>query len=186
MSLMMSVVRVAHIQKRLLGAFFMALMLAFTPLMAAESTFFDENFGNLKDELSTAKKEGKQGVMIFFEMDECPFCHKMKTTVFNQPEVGAFFHKHFRIVSIDINGDVDMVNFKGQPTTQKKFSFEEYRVRATPVIAFFDLDGNLATKFTGPTRDTKEFMQLGEFVVSGAYKQPGMNFTQFKKAQAAP
>jgi hypothetical protein len=26
-------------------------------------------------------------------------------------------------------------------------------------------------------------MQLGEFVVSGAYKQPGMNFTLFKKAQ---
>jgi len=170
-------------QRRLLGAFFMSLMLVSAPLIAAEGGFFDENFGNLQDELKTAKQEGKQGVLVFFEMDECPFCHKMKTTVFNQPEVHAYFHKHFRMVSIDINGDVDMVNFKGQATTQKKFSFDEYRVRATPVIAFFDLQGNLATKFTGPTRDVKEFMQLGEFVVSGAYKQQGMNFTLFKKAQ---
>ncbi len=154
--------------------------------MAAEGGFFDENFGNLQDELKTAKQEGKQGVLVFFEMDECPFCHKMKTTVFSQPEVQTYFHKHFRMVSIDINGDVDMVNFKGKATTQKKFSFEEYRVRATPVITFFDLDSNLATKFTEPTRDAKEFMQLGEFVVSGAYKQPGMNFTVFKKAQTAP
>ncbi len=183
MSLMSSVVLM---QRRRVGAFFMSLMLVSAPLMAADSVFFDENFGNLKDELSTAKKEGKQGVILFFEMDECPFCHKMKTTVFNQPDIASYFHKHFRIVSIDINGDVDMVNFKGQATTQKKFSFEEYRVRATPVIAFFDLEGNLSTKFTGPTRDAKEFMQLGEFVVSGAYKQPGMNFTVFKKAQTAP
>lgn len=183
----MSIVRIVRsLNKRLLGAFFMALMLASAQLMAAESAFFDENFGNLKDELAAAKKEGKQGVMIFFEMDECPFCHKMKTTVFNQPEVMDYYHKHFRMIPVDINGDVDLVNFKGQATTQKKFAFEEYRVRATPVIAFFDLGGNLATKFTGPTRDVKEFMQLGEFVVSGAYKQPGMNFTVFKKAAGAP
>lgn len=29
--------------------------------MAAESPFFDENFGSLQDELKTAKQEGKQG-----------------------------------------------------------------------------------------------------------------------------
>lgn len=179
----------SHCVKRLHGAFliFISLvMLVSAPLMAAERGFFDESFGNLKDELATAKKEGKQGVMLFFEMDECPFCHKMKTTVFNQPDVQAYYQKHFRVIPIDINGDVDLVNFKGQNTTQKKFSFEEYRVRATPVIAFFDLDGNLITKFTGPTRDAKEFIQLGEFVVSGAYKQPGMNFTVYKKGAAAP
>ena len=170
--------------KRLMGAFFMAFILVSAPLMAAESSFFDENFGNLKDELATAKKENKQGVMIFFEMDECPFCHKMKTTVFNQPAVADYFHKHFRVISVDINGDVDMVNFKGQNTTQKKFAFEEFRVRATPVTAFFDLDGALMTKFTGPTRDAQEFLRLGEFVVSGAYKQPGMNFTLFKQQAA--
>ncbi len=57
---------------RLLGAFFMALMLASSPLMAAGGGFFDENFGNLKEELATAKQEGKAGVFLFFEMDECP------------------------------------------------------------------------------------------------------------------
>lgn len=169
--------------RRLLGAFFIALMLAYKPLMAAEGGFFDENFGNLKEELASAKSEGKSGVFVFFEMEECPFCHKMKTTVFTQPQVREYFKKHFRILSIDINGDVEMVNFKGQTTTQKKFAFEEYRVRATPVMAFFDLEGNLITKYTGPTKDAKEFLLLGEFVVSGAYKQPDMNFTVYKKGK---
>ncbi|MEW5973269.1 MAG: thioredoxin family protein [Pseudomonadota bacterium] len=169
--------------RRLMGAFFMALMLVSTPMMASEGGFFDENFGNLKDELAAAKAEGKAGVFLFFEMEECPFCHKMKTTVFSQPEVRDYFRQHFRILSIDINGDVELVNFKGQNTTQKKFAFEEYRVRATPVMGFFDLEGNLVAKYTGPTKDAKEFMLLGEYVVSGAYKQPNMNFTVYKKSK---
>lgn len=173
--------------RRLMGAFSMTLMLtlmlASTSLMAADGGFFDENFGNLKEELEAAKAEGKAGVFLFFEMEECPFCHKMKTTVFSQPEVRDYFRQHFRILSIDINGDVELVNFKGQNTTQKKFAFEEYRVRATPVMGFFDLEGNLVAKYTGPTRDAKEFMLLGEYVVSGAYKQPNMNFTVYKKSK---
>ncbi len=36
--------------RRLLGAFFTALMLASGPLMAAEDGFLDENFGNLQEE----------------------------------------------------------------------------------------------------------------------------------------
>lgn len=171
------------IARRLKGAFFAALMLVSAPLMAEGGTFFDENFGNLKEELKSARDEGKAGVFLFFEMDECPFCHKMKTTIFSQPEVGSYFRKNFRILSIDINGDVEMVNFKGQNTTQKRFAFEEYRVRATPVMGFFDLDGNLVAKYTGPTRDAKEFMLLGEYVVSGAYKQKDMNFTLYKKSK---
>lgn len=169
---------------RLLGAFFVALMLESSPLMAAEAEgFFDENFGNLQDELAAAREDGKSGVFLFFEMEECPFCHKMKTTVFSQPEIKDYFRQHFRILSIDINGDVELVNFKGESTTQKKFAFEEYRVRATPVMGFFDLEGKLITKYTGPTRDAGEFKLLGEYVVSGAYKQPGMNFTVYKKGK---
>lgn len=102
-----------NLARRLMGAFFMALMVLSTPLMAAEGGFFDENFGNLKEELATAKAEGKVGVFLFFEMEECPFCHKMKTTVFSQPQVRDYFRQHFRILSIDINGDVELVNFKG-------------------------------------------------------------------------
>lgn len=151
--------------------------------MAAEDGFFDENFGNLQEELATAKAEGKDGVFLFFEMDDCPFCHKMKTTVFNQPQVREYFKRHFRILSIDIEGDIELVDFKGRTTTQKKFAFEEYRVRATPVMAFFDLEGNLAVKYTGPTRDAQEFLLLGEYVVSQAYKQPGMNFTVYKRGK---
>jgi hypothetical protein len=35
--------------------------------------FFEANLGDLVEELETARDEGKKGLFIFFEMDECPF-----------------------------------------------------------------------------------------------------------------
>ena len=49
--------------------------------------FFDATFGDFTEELDNAREQGKKGVFIFFEMDECPFCHWMKTNVLNQKKV---------------------------------------------------------------------------------------------------
>jgi len=146
--------------------------------------FFDESFWDLTEELQTARDQGKQGILLMFEMDECPFCHRMKATVLNQPEVQAYFKKHFLILPIDIEGDIEMVNFSGTHTVMKDFAFKEYRVRATPVFAFFDLDGNYIkrARFTGATKDKEEFLLLGRYVVDKVYlEQP---FARFKRAQA--
>ena len=42
-----------------------------------ESHFFDETFGDLQEELATAKEQGKKAILIMFEMEECPFCRRM-------------------------------------------------------------------------------------------------------------
>jgi thioredoxin-related protein len=143
--------------------------------------FFQESFGDLTEELEIAREGGKKGIVIFFEMDDCPFCHRMKREVLNQPEVQDYYRKHFRVISIDIEGDVELTNFKGKQTTQKAFSEKENRVRATPVIAFFDLSGNQIARFTGATRDAGEFLLLGHFVAEGHYRES--NFNRFKRQQ---
>jgi thioredoxin-related protein len=143
--------------------------------------FFQETWGDFPEETTRAKSEGKKAIMIFFEMDECPFCHYMKTNVLNQPSVQKFYRENFLVFSVDIEGDVEMVNFKGQTVKQKDFAFKENRVRATPVIAFFDFDGKRIHRHTGKTSGTKEFMMMGEFIASGSYKT--MRFTKYKKNQ---
>ncbi len=71
--------------------------------------FFDQSLGDFQEELQMARDEGKVGVLIFFEMEECPFCHRMKTTVLNQPEVQDYYKEHFLIYPVDIEGDVEIV-----------------------------------------------------------------------------
>jgi len=146
--------------------------------------FFNETFGNLQEELQRAKAEGKKGVLVFFEMDECPFCHRMKETVLNQPEVQEYFRKYFINISIDIEGDVEISDFEGQPISQKQFAVKVNRVRATPVFGFYDLEGNQVVRYTGATSSVQEFMWLGEFFVSGEYKNGKFsNYKREKKKQ---
>jgi thioredoxin-related protein len=141
--------------------------------------FFDQSLGNFKEELQTARDEGKTGVLIMFEMDECPFCHRMKARVLNQVDVQDYYKQHFLIFSVDIEGDVEITDFKGKSMKEKDFAFKENKVRATPVFGFFDLDGNMITRFTGATNDAREFLWLGEFVVDGHYATT--NFTRYKR-----
>lgn len=140
--------------------------------------FFNETWGEFNEELANAKTQNKKAVLIFFELDECPFCHFMKENVLNQPAVQAYFRQHFLNFSVDIEGDIEIVDFAGKATTQKEFA-KENRVRATPVFAIFDLDGKLISKYTGRTSGVEEFMLLGQYIVNDVYKDK--SFTRYKR-----
>ncbi len=164
---------------------------SFVSMSLADSTnirdpykyFFNETWGDLPEELIKAKQDGKKAILLFFEQDECPYCYYMKQNVLNQPKVQQFYRKHFLNFPIDIEGDIEMVNLKGKTVKQKDFSFKEYRVRATPVIAFFDLKGKLIHKHTGKTSGVDEFIWLGEYIVSGMYKK--INYNLYKRKRRA-
>lgn len=143
--------------------------------------FFNETFGDFTEELANARAQGKQGIMIFFEMDECPFCHYMKKNVLNQPEVQSYFREHFLLFPVDIEGDVEITDFAGEQMPQKDFAFKKNRVRATPVIAFYDLDGKPIHRHTGKTAGVEEFMLMGKFVAEGHYRDT--SFTKYKREQ---
>ncbi|MBA1445502.1 MAG: thioredoxin family protein [Chromatiales bacterium] len=141
--------------------------------------FFDQSLGDFSEELELAREEGKTGILIMFEMDECPFCHRMKGTVLNQSEIQDYYKQHFLIFTVDIEGDVSITDFQGEQVSQKDFAFKQFRVRATPVFGFFDLEGKLISRFTGATRDAQEFLWLGEYVVNGEYKK--ISFSRYKR-----
>jgi thioredoxin-related protein len=158
-----------------LGVWLLVMLAAAPGCRAAEtrdplSHFFDQNFGKL-------------GLLIMFETADCPWCEKMMATVLNQVRVQDYYRRYFHALQVDTNGDVALVDFSGKEMPQKDFAFLHNRVRATPVFAFFDTEGRLMTKYTGATRDADEFLWLGEFVVSGAYKKT--NFTAYKRERRA-
>jgi thioredoxin-related protein len=80
---------------------------------------------------------------------------------------------------MDVKGGTEIVDFKGNTTTEKAFALEN-RARATPTFLFFDLDGNVVARFTGATQSAEEFLLLGRYVVEGAYKT--QSFNVYKKA----
>lgn len=160
-------------------------MAAFLPylwvqlVLAEPVSMFDETFGDFQEELATARETGKKGVFVFFEMDECPFCHRMKTTIFNQPDVIKAVRDSFLAFRWDIEGDTDVTDFDGTQGTMKALAEKKYRVRATPVMIFFDLNGKPVVRYTGPTRTKQEFLWLVEYARDGIYKK--MSFARYKR-----
>ncbi len=149
----------------------------------AMTHFFEQSFGNLKEEQALAKREGKQGLFVMFSDPDCPWCDKMKATVLSRPEIQDYYRQHFRILHMDTRGDTPITDFGGREMAEKDFAFKEHRVRATPVFIFFGLDGKPMQRYTGATRDAEEFLWLGEFVATGEYKSK--NFTVYKRERLA-
>lgn len=169
------------------------LLLAMVPLAQAEEIvpatrdaqehFFHQSFMNFEEEVETAREEGQRGLFVMFNDPDCPWCHKMKTTVMNRTVVQNFYRKHFRLIHLDTKGDTLMVNFDGTEMTEKDFAFKMHRVRATPVFIFFDLQGNILLRYTGATRNTEEFLWLGEYIINEEYKNK--KFAVYKRERLA-
>ena len=74
-----------------------ALLLAMTLPSAASETrdpsefFFQDSFNDLSEEAELAQEEGKIGVLVVFETDDCPWCDRMKETILNQAQVQDYF-----------------------------------------------------------------------------------------------
>lgn len=144
-----------------------------------ELWFFNQYSTDFRQQLDLARDEGKSAVVILFEMENCVFCERLKTTVLNQPAVQKYYRNHFRVFPVDVQADTAMMDFAGKDTTQKAFSVKKHRVRATPVIAFFDLEGSLLHRHAGTVRDADEFMLMGAFVADEHYKT--MRFSTYQR-----
>jgi len=145
--------------------------------------FFQQSFGDLREELQTARQSGKKAVFMMFDNAECPWCHKIKTTILNQVEVQDYFRKNFQIVRVDTEGSNPIIDFDGKEYLEKDYTLLVNRVRATPVFIFFDLEGKQIFRHTGTVRDQAEFMWLGEFVVGEHYKTK--RFAVYKRERMA-
>ena len=85
------------------------LMLCFSSLTAAEARdpmvyFFQDSFNDLSEEAMLSAEEGKVGVLVMFETNDCPWCERMKETVLNQSEVQDYFRRHFRVIALNTDG----------------------------------------------------------------------------------
>lgn len=142
--------------------------------------FWGEPGLDLPSSLAQAEQGDKEGVFVFFEMEDCPFCAQMERDIFTDFEVQQLMQIHFELMKVDIESTEPMLSADGRQISQKAFA-ESQRVRATPVMIFYNPQGEELTRYVGPTRTVAGFLELVDFVSSGAATQPGMNFRRFQQ-----
>lgn len=130
--------------------------------------FFAQTFGDLPEELAEARQGGKQGLLLFFEQEGCPYCERMMKNVLNRPEVQDWYGEHFTSIAVDINGSVELRDVDGVTLPSKAFA-EHRRIRTTPVMSFIALDGTEVFRRSTAVNSVEEFLQMGRYVADGRY-----------------
>ena len=139
--------------------------------------FFDPSLGELNVELRHAMAAGKSALMIMFGSEKCPYCRRMRATVFRDAEVVDYFNRHFAKVEVDVLGAVDIIDFSGNVSTEKAFA-TRLGIVATPTFVFFDGEGHSVMRYSGAL-ERREFLLMGRFVAEGHYMRE--RFDDFRK-----
>jgi thioredoxin-related protein len=168
----------------LMRIFALVALLALLPLAASAAetrdaaSFFNLNMGDLTTELADARQDGKKAVLLMFEQEGCPGCLYMKRNILNRKDVQDYYRANFASLSIDIWSSVPVRDFGDHEQTEKAFA-QTSKVKGTPTFVFYDLSGREAARVLGTIETPDEFLLLGQFVASGAYKT--RTFAQYKR-----
>jgi len=130
--------------------------------------FFTHSFGDLPEEMQTARDEGKIGMLLFFEAAECPYCEHMLRNVFSQRSVQDWYRSRFVSIAVDIHGDVELKDFDGITLPSKIFS-DQRRIFLTPVLSFINLNGIEIYRHLGMIKTPQEFLTLGKYIEDEHY-----------------
>ncbi len=166
--------------RRLVAA--LLLGLALLPARAAEGWegFFELSFGDLRADAADARKEGKRGLLLMYHFDACPYCTRVKREVLSRPEVRERFRRDFRAIAVDTRGALEITGFDGRALPEREFA-RAAGVRATPSFQFYSPEGAHLYTHAGALYDPAEFILLGDFIASGAYR--GASFADYKQTR---
>ena len=130
--------------------------------------FFTQSFGDLPEEMQIAVDDGKLGMLLFFEAEDCGFCRRMLKQVFNQRSVQDWYTERFVNIAVDVFGDVEIKDFDGITLPSKVFA-DQRRIFATPVVSFIDPNGIEIYRHFGMIQTPEEFLLLGEYIEDKHY-----------------
>jgi thioredoxin-related protein len=130
--------------------------------------FFTQTFGDLPEEMQIAADDGKLGMLLFFEAEDCGYCRRMLKQVFSQRSVQDWYTERFVNIAVDVFGDVELKDFDGITLPSKVFA-DQRRIFATPVVSFIDLNGIEMYRHFGMIKTAEEFLLLGEYIEDKHY-----------------
>lgn len=142
--------------------------------------WFKESFLDIQTDVAEAS-ESKKHVMLFFHLNECPYCDKMLKESFSQSPLKDFIQAHFDVIAINTKGDREVAFSKDQSFTEKALS-QQLQVQYTPTILFLDAKNNAVARLNG-YRSPQKFEHIINYVNDAAYKESTLDAYLEKKVE---
>jgi len=133
--------------------------------------WFKESFLEIADDVDEAKEAGRH-VMLFFDLNGCPYCARMLDESFKAEPNSSYIQENFDVIAINIQGDREIA-FNEEITVKEKELAEILKVYSTPALVFLDEDNQTIARVNG-YRAPERFRQVLEFVATRSYRSTGL------------
>jgi len=133
--------------------------------------WFKQSFLEIAEDVDEASEAGKH-VLLFFQLNDCPYCDRMLQEGFKTEPLRAYIQRHFDSIAINVRGDRDIA-FNDELSVSEKELSEILKVVATPAILFLDRDNKTVVRVNG-YRAPERFRQVLEFVATKSYQTTGL------------
>ena len=130
--------------------------------------WFKESFLEIQEDAAEAGEADKH-LMLFFHLNNCPYCDRMLTESFEADPNMSYVQEHFDVIMLNVKGDREVV-FNEELTLLEKELAELLEVRGTPVILFLTPENKPVARVNG-YRAPPRFRSVLEYVSSKAYKK---------------
>ncbi|MFZ9659107.1 MAG: thioredoxin family protein [Arcobacteraceae bacterium] len=108
----------------------------------------------------------KRPMMVFFHTDHCPYCKKMITEEFDNPNIKKFIDKEFYFIDINVDSKTKIIykDFKG---TADQFG-DLLEVRFYPTIMF--MDNNVIVSNIKGYRNPTKFNVIMKYIATKSFE----------------
>jgi thioredoxin-related protein len=187
----MSILRLAHL------AVLLSFALAAWPAATAEAPpvpgkvtgvkhgthpeWFKESFLDIGEDVSEAARAGRH-VILFLELEGCPYCYKMVEENFRNAPYTDFLRQRFDVIALNMRGDREVALDRQTTATEKEIS-ETLKAIYSPTIVFLDHDNRPVARVNG-YQNVTDFKVTLDYVAERAYQRTTLE--QYRAARAQP
>lgn len=122
-------------------------------------SWFKSSFLDIPQDARDAGQAGKQ-LMIFFHLEDCPFCANLLKDNFTSGPNKAALQKRFDVIAINVRGDLPVQWLDGQSLTEKELA-KKLNVFATPLVMVISPQGKVTKTIHGYKAPEAFFKALG-------------------------
>jgi thioredoxin-related protein len=112
-----------------------------------QPAWFKESFLDIREDIAEARDNDKR-VVLYFYQDGCPYCAKLLQDNLGDRAIADAMRSAFDVVSINLWGDREVTDFRGNAVTEKRFG-AGLRVQFTPTLLFLNEDGRVVLRING-------------------------------------
>jgi thioredoxin-related protein len=134
--------------------------------------WFKQSFLDFEEDILDAREHGRH-ILVFFDLNGCPYCARMLNENFHGGENAPYIRKHFDVIALNIRGAREVTWIDGVSYTEQDLA-SKLKYIGTPAMAFIDPENGKKVFQLSAYRTPPTLRHALEYVHDRAYQSQSL------------